>query len=282
MGLRAHLFFEIILLNGEIMNSDDIKLTADPRDQFDLSGKRALVTGASSGLGRRFAWTLARAGAEVLIAARSEDKLASLKKEIEQFGGRAVTVSLDVRDREKIRQTIDALELEAPIDVLVNNAGVALVKAPERYKDEDWDAVYETNLRGPWVLAQSVIQHRIKDGRECSIINISSVLGIRPLGHIPPYAAAKAGMINLGRDLCVDLAAKGIRINAIAPGYFETEMNREWLKTAAGEKLLEGIPAGRFGQPSDLDGAILFLASDSSRFMNGSLMTIDGGHSAGL
>jgi NAD(P)-dependent dehydrogenase (short-subunit alcohol dehydrogenase family) len=278
----AHLFFERILLNGGSMNSHDVKTTADPRDQFDLSGKRALITGASSGLGRRFAWTLARAGAEVLIAARSEDKLASLKKEIEQFGGSAICVSLDVRDRRKIRDTIDALELEAPIDVLVNNAGVAIVKAPERYKDEDWDAVYETNLRGPWVLAQTVIKHRINDGKPCSIINIASVLGVRPLGHIPPYAAAKAGMINLGRDLCVDLASKGIRINAIAPGYFETEMNREWLKTPAGEKLLQGIPAGRFGQPSDLDGAILFLASDASSFMNGNLMTIDGGHSAGL
>jgi len=262
--------------------NDKLDVNSYAKDLFGLEGKRAFVTGASSGLGRRFAWTLARAGAEVVIAARSEDKLASLKQEIEQFGGSAICVSLDVRDRQKIRETIDLVEADGPIDVLVNNAGVAIVKAPERYKDEDWDAVYETNLRGPWVLAQSVIKHRIGDGKACSIINIASVLGLRPLGHIPPYAAAKAGMINLGRDLCVDLASKGIRINAIAPGYFETEMNREWLKTSAGEKLLQGIPAGRFGQPSDLDGAILFLASDASSFMNGNLITIDGGHSAGL
>ena len=264
------------------MDDKSTGLNTDPRELFDLSGKRAFVTGASSGLGRRFAWTLARAGAEVLVAARSVDKLETLKNQIEEFGGKAITAALDVRNREEIRKTIDAAESDAPIDILVNNAGVAIVKAPEGYKDEDWDAVYETNLRGPWVLAQAVIKHRVRDGRECSIINIASVLGLRPLGHIPPYAAAKAGMINLGRDLCVDLAAKGIRINAIAPGYFETEMNREWLKTPAGEKLLQGIPAGRFGQPSDLDGAILFLASDASRFMNGNLMTIDGGHSAGL
>jgi NAD(P)-dependent dehydrogenase (short-subunit alcohol dehydrogenase family) len=262
--------------------NDKLDVNSYAKELFGLEGKRAFVTGASSGLGRRFAWTLARAGAEVVIAARSEDKLASLKQEIEQFGGSAICVSLDVRDRQKIRETIDLVEADGPIDVLVNNAGVAIVKAPERYKDEDWDAVYETNLRGPWVLAQSVIKHRIGDGKACSIINIASVLGLRPLGHIPPYAAAKAGMINLGRDLCVDLASKGIRINAIAPGYFETEMNREWLKTSAGEKLLQGIPAGRFGQPSDLDGAILFLASDASSFMNGNLITIDGGHSAGL
>ncbi|MEQ8663400.1 MAG: SDR family oxidoreductase, partial [Gammaproteobacteria bacterium] len=127
-----------------------------------------------------------------------------------------------------------------------------------------------------------VIRHRLADGRPLSVINIASVLGIRPLGHIAPYAAAKAGLINLGRELCVDLAAKGIRVNALAPGYFETEMNREWLKSPAGQRLLKGIPAGRFGQPDDLDGAILFLASDASVFMNGSLMVVDGGHTAGL
>jgi NAD(P)-dependent dehydrogenase (short-subunit alcohol dehydrogenase family) len=259
-----------------------IAVTDDPRNLFNLTGKTALVTGASQGLGRRFAWTLARAGAHVLISARSTDKLQSLQEEIEGFGGKATPVTLDVRDRDSIRKAIGQIESTSPIDVLVNNAGVAIVKAPERYRDEDWDAVYETNLRGPWVLAQSVIQHRVADGRECSIINIASVLGIRPLGHIPPYAATKAGIINLGRDLCVDLASKGIRINAIAPGYFETEMTREWLKTEAGSKLLEGIPAGRFGQPQDLDGAILFLASDASKFMNGNLITVDGGHSAGL
>jgi NAD(P)-dependent dehydrogenase (short-subunit alcohol dehydrogenase family) len=257
-------------------------ITADPRALFDLTGKTAFITGASSGLGRRFAWTLARAGADVLIAARSADRLKNLQEEIHAFGGNAIPVALDVRDRESIRATIAQIESTRPIDVLINNAGIAIIKAPDRYKDEDWDAVYETNLRGPWVLAQSVIQHRVADGRECSIINIASVLGLRPLGHIAPYAATKAGIINLGRDLCVDLAAKGIRINAIAPGYFETEMNREWLKTEAGTKLLEGIPAGRFGQPEDLDGAILFLASDASRFMNGNLITVDGGHSAGL
>ncbi len=261
---------------------DRLDISSYTKELFDLTGKRAFVTGASSGLGRRFAWVLARAGAHVFIAARNEEKLLSLSKEIEEFGGKATLVALDVRDRAEIRKTIDQVEMDGPIDILVNNAGVAIVKAPERYKDEDWDAVYETNLRGPWVLAQSVIQHRVNDGRACSIINIASVLGLRPLGHIPPYAAAKAGMINLGRDLCVDFASKGIRINAIAPGYFETEMNREWLKTSAGEKLLQGIPTGRFGQPSDLDGAILFLASDASSFMNGNLMTIDGGHSAGL
>jgi len=256
--------------------------TDDPRQLFDLTGKRAFVTGASTGLGRRFGWTLARAGAEVILAARSIDKLQELGASIAAFGGRFRVVALDVRDRAAIRACIDSVEADGPIDVLVNNAGIAIVKAPERYEDEDWDSVYETNLRGPWTLAQAVIRHRVRDGRPCSIVNIASVLGMRPLGHLAPYAAAKAGLINLGRDLCVDLAGRGIRVNALAPGYFETEMNRDWLKSPGGEKLRKRIPTGRFGLPEDLDGAILFLASDASRFMNGNVLTIDGGHTAGL
>lgn len=266
------------------MSIDNDKYAADydPRNIFDLSGKRALVTGASSGLGYRFAWTLARAGAEVVLAARSVDKLEALGEKIAEFGGRFVTAALDVRDRAAIRACVDEVSASGPIDILVNNAGIAIVKAPERYEDDDWDQVYETNLRGPWVLAQACIQKALAAERELSVINIASVLGIRPLGHIAPYAASKAGMINLGRELCVDLAGRGIRVNALAPGYFETEMNREWLKSPAGERLRQGIPAGRFGQPDDLDGAILFLASDASRFMNGNLITVDGGHTAGL
>ena len=260
------------------MNTPDY----DPRTLFDLSGKRVLVTGASMGLGKRFGWTLARAGAEVILAARSEDKLRELADSIAAFGGRCQCVSLDVRDRAAIRACVDKIEQSGPIDVLVNNAGIAIVKAPERYQDDDWDNVYETNLRGPWTLAQAIIQHRLKDGRPASIVNIASILGIRPLGHLAPYAAAKAALINLGRELCVDLAGKGIRVNALAPGYFETEMNRDWLKSPAGERLRQRIPSGRFGQPEDLDGAIVFLASDASVFMNGSLLTIDGGHTAGL
>lgn len=254
----------------------------DPRTLFDLSGKRILVTGASMGLGKRFGWTLARAGAEVLLAARSVDKLEALAADIAAFGGRCKCVALDVRERDVIRATVEQLEQDGPIDVLVNNAGIAIVRAPERFSDEDWDQVYETNLRGPWALAQAIIRHRLADGRPGNIINVASILGFRPIGHLAPYAAAKAALINLGRELCVDLAAKGIRVNALNPGYFETEMNREWLASPGGQKLLKGIPTGRFGQPEDLDGAILFMASDASRYMNGTMITVDGGHTAGL
>ena len=258
------------------MNTEIVKI-------FDLTGKTALVTGASAGLGKRFAQVLAAAGADVFITARRIDKLRELSEQINlKNAGRCEAVELDVRDRSSIRKCIELIEDKQPIQVLINNAGIAIVKSPEKYLDSDWDAIYETNLRAPWTLAQEVIKKRLADQKSCSIVNIASVLGIRPIGHLPAYAAAKAGIINMGRDLCVDVGSRNIRINALAPGYFETEMNKDWLKSPAGKKLLENIPAGRFGQPKDLDGALLFMASDASSFMNGNLITVDGGHSAGL
>jgi NAD(P)-dependent dehydrogenase (short-subunit alcohol dehydrogenase family) len=241
---------------------------------FSLVGKRVLLTGASSGLGRRFAPTLARAGAHVVLASRNVAKMQEVANTITEFGGSSEVVALDVRSREAIRSCINDLESVGPLDVLVNNAGIAVVKSPQHLSDDDWDSVYETNLRGAWVLAQEMIKRRLADDRECSIINIASVLGIRGIGHVAPYAAAKAGLINLGRDLCTDLANKGIRINAIAPGYIETEMNQDWLKTDGGERLRKKIPAKRFGKPGDLDGALLYLAS---RYTNATVLTIDGG-----
>ncbi len=249
---------------------------------FDLSARHVLLTGASSGLGRHFARTLTRAGARVALCARSADKLEALAAEIRAEGGRCEVYALDVRNRDDIRACVTAAEAVAPIDVLVNNAGIAIPKAPQKLTDEQWDTVYETNLRGPWVLAQEVIKRRLEDGRGASIINIASVLGIRAIGHLAPYSAAKAGLINLGRDLCVDLATTGIRVNALAPGYFTTEMNDEWLQTPAGDRLRNRIPAKRFGDPAELDGALIYLASDASRYMNGNLITVDGGHTASL
>jgi NAD(P)-dependent dehydrogenase (short-subunit alcohol dehydrogenase family) len=249
---------------------------------FNLTGKRVLLTGASSGLGLHFSSTLARAGAHVILASRSIDKLETLAASIRDDGGSCEVCALDVRSRDAIRKCIERLEADAPLDVLVNNAGIAVVKAPQHLSDDDWDAVYETNLRGAWVLSQELIKRRLADGRECSIINIASVLGLRGIGHVAPYAAAKAGLINVGRDLSTDLAQKGIRINAIAPGYIETEMNREWLKTDGGERLRAKIPARRFGQPADLDGALLYFASDASRYTNAAVVAIDGGFSSAL
>ncbi len=252
------------------------------RGLFDLTGKHAFLTGASSGLGRRFARTLAAAGARVALAARSVEKMEILAAEIRAEGGVCDVYGLDVRDRAAIRRVVAAAEGRAPIDVLVNNAGIARPRAPEKLSDDDWDEVYETNLRGPWTLTQAVIAARLSDGRPLSVINIASILGIRAIGHLAPYSAAKAGLINLGRDLCVDLATKGIRVNALAPGYFFTEMNDEWLRSPAGERLRQRIPAKRFGEASELDGALVFLASDASRYLNGNCITVDGGHTAAL
>jgi NAD(P)-dependent dehydrogenase (short-subunit alcohol dehydrogenase family) len=249
---------------------------------FSLTGKRVFLTGASSGLGRHFAATLARAGGHVIMAARGVAKMEALAVEIANEGGSCEVVALDVRDRDAIRACIGNCERDGPIDVLVNNAGIAVVKSPEDLLDEDWDAVYETNLRGAWVLAQEVIKRRLADGRGCSIVNIASVLGLRGIGHVAPYAAAKAALINLGRDLSTDLAESGIRINAIAPGYIETEMNKGWLKSDGGERLRNKIPAKKFGVPTDLDGALLYFASDASRYTNGGVLTVDGGFAAAL
>jgi len=249
---------------------------------FSLENKRVLLTGASSGLGRHFAPTLARAGAHVILAARGVDKLADVAADINGFGGSCEVKPLDVRSRTAIRACIEEIEQAGPLDVLVNNAGIAVVKAPQHLSDDDWDAVYETNLRGAWVLAQELIKRRLADGRECSIVNIASVLGLRGIGHVAPYAAAKAGLINLGRDLSTDLSKNGIRVNAIAPGYIETEMNSDWLKTEGGERLRNKIPAKRFGVPADLDGALLYLASDASRYTNAAVLAVDGGFVSAL
>ena len=251
-------------------------------DLFSLDGRRVLLTGASSGLGRQFAPTLSQAGAHVILASRGIDKMIEVANNIESLGGSCEIVALDVRSREGIRNCIEELELNGPLDVLINNAGIAVVKAPQNLTDDDWDAVYETNLRGAWVLAQELIKRRLADRRECSIVNIASVLGLRGIGHVAPYAASKSGLMNVGRDLSTDLAKNGIRINAIAPGYIETEMNEGWLKTDSGERLRKKIPARRFGRCRDLDGALLYLASDASRYTNGSVITIDGGFSAAL
>lgn len=225
---------------------------------------------------------LASAGAHVIMAARSVEKMVPLAEEISAEGGSAEAVALDVRDRDGIRELIASLEATAPIDVLVNNAGIAIVKSPQEMLDEDWDAVYETNLRGAWVLAQEVIKARLADQRECSIVNIASILGLRGIGHVVPYAAAKAGLINIGRDVSTDLAKDGVRINAIAPGYIETEMNKDWLVTEGGERLRKKLPIRRFGVPQDLAGALLYFCSDASRYTTGTVLPIDGGFTAAL
>jgi NAD(P)-dependent dehydrogenase (short-subunit alcohol dehydrogenase family) len=252
-------------------------------DPFDLSGRIALVTGASQGLGRRFARVLAEHGAAVGLAARRLDKLAELEREIAAQGGRSASVALDVTDRASIERAVATVEdTLGPIDVLINNAGVAVSKGVLEQTEADWDKVVDTNLKGAFFVAQAVAKRMVaRDPKAAwgggNIVNIASVLALDVVGHLAPYAASKGGLWQLTRTMALELARHDIRVNALAPGYIETEINRDFLATEAGERMKRRIPQRRFGTPEDLDGALLLLASHASRYMTGSIIVIDGG-----
>ena len=247
--------------------------------RFDLTGKVALVTGASSGLGVHFAHTLAGAGASVAIAARRADRLASLQAELQSVGRKAAAVELDVQSGDSITAAFAAAE-EAlgPIDIVVNNAGISIVKPALEMPVEDWDAVVNTNLRGAWLVTQAAGKRWLIGKRPGVIVNIASILGLRTIGQVAPYNASKAGLIHLTRALAMEWARHDIRVNAICPGYIETEMNGDFWKTPAGQRLIDRITQRRIGKPEHLDGALLLLASDAGTFMTGSVLTVDGGH----
>ncbi|HEX9325784.1 MAG TPA: glucose 1-dehydrogenase [Reyranella sp.] len=247
--------------------------------RFDLTGKVALVTGASAGLGVHFARTLAAAGASVAIAARRADRLASLQAELQSAGAKAVAVELDVQSGDSITAAFAvAEEALGPIDIVVNNAGISIVKPALEMPVEDWDAVVNTNLRGAWLVAQTAGKRWLMAKRPGVIINIASILGLRTIGQVAPYNASKAGLIHLTRALAMEWARHDIRVNAICPGYIETEMNSDFWKTPAGQRLIDRIPQRRIGKPEHLDGALLLLASEAGSFMTGSVLTVDGGH----
>jgi len=242
---------------------------------FDLSGKTALITGASSGLGAHFAKSLGEAGAAVVLAARRADRLQSQQAALTKAKVKATCVALDVTSAESVAA---ALEAAGPIDILINNAGVVVVKSALEMTEADWDAVVDTNLRGAWLMAQGAAKRWVANKRPGSIINISSILGLRTIGQVAPYNASKAGLIHLTRVLAMEWARHQIRVNAICPGYIETDFNSAFWKTPAGQRLIERIPQRRVGQPEHLDGALLLLASDAGEFMTGSVITVDGGH----
>ena len=247
--------------------------------RFDLTGKVALVTGASSGLGVHFARTLAAAGASVAIAARRANRLASLQAELQAAGAKAVAVELDVQSGDSITTAFAAVEQAlGPIDIVVNNAGISIVKPALEMPVEDWDAVVNTNLRGAWLVTQAAGKRWLMAKRPGVIVNIASILGLRTIGQVAPYNASKAGLIHLTRALALEWARHDIRVNAICPGYIETEMNGDFWKTPAGQRLIDRIPQRRIGKPEHLDGALLLLASDAGTFMTGSVLTVDGGH----
>jgi NAD(P)-dependent dehydrogenase (short-subunit alcohol dehydrogenase family) len=244
-----------------------------------LNGKTALVTGASSGLGAHFALTLARHGARVVLAARRRDRLDAVADEIRSAGGSAFAVELDVRRQASVDAAVKEAQCAAgPITVLVNNAGVAIDKPLLEQSEQDWDDVLETNLSGAWRVAQAVARHMAAVDAGGSIINIASIAGLRVAARISAYVASKAGLIRLTQAMALELARHHIRVNAIAPGYIETDLNRAFFASEAGKALIKRIPQRRIGRPEDLDGALLLLASDASNFMTGSVVTVDGGH----
>jgi NAD(P)-dependent dehydrogenase (short-subunit alcohol dehydrogenase family) len=247
---------------------------------FDLSGKAAIVTGAGSGLGRHFALTLTRAGARVAAMGRRMEPLAALAREIEGFDGRCVPIAADVQNQASVRQAIAAAETElGPIAILVNNAGISVHKPLLDQTEEDWDRVVDTNLKGAWLVAQETARHMVRLGHGGSIVNIASVLGLKATGGVPGYVASKAGLVHLTRAMALELARHKIRVNALCPGYFATEMTKEFLASPEGEKLVKTIPQRRIGAPDELDGPLLLLASDAGAYMTGSVIVVDGGMS---
>lgn len=246
---------------------------------FDLSGKVALVTGASGALGSAFAKTLAANGAAVALAGRRYDALEKLSNEINASGAKTMPIAFDVLDANSINKAFDEIQAELGlVDVVVCNAGVAITKMALDLDLDDWDKLMGTNLTGCWLVAQSAAKRLVQAKKPGSIINISSILGLRVAGAVMPYAVAKAGLEQLTKSLSLEWARHNIRVNSIAPGYVNTPLNSDFFETDAGQAIIKRIPMRRLGQTEDLLAPLLLLASDSSSFMTGSTIVVDGGH----
>jgi 3-oxoacyl-[acyl-carrier protein] reductase len=249
---------------------------------FDLTGKVALVTGASSGLGVRFAEVLAENGAPVVLVARRVDRLDALKARIEKSGGRSIAIEADVRDRKAMTLAYDAAEQAfGMVTILINNAGVVHSDRAVELAEEEWRRVLSINLDAVFYWAQEAARRLLAAGKGGAIVNVASVLGFSPDKGVVAYAAAKAGVIQLTKALAIELAFNGIRVNAIAPGWIVTEINSDYL-AGPGAGMTRQIPMGRFGDPRDLDGPLLLLASDAGRYITGATVVVDGGQLAAL
>ncbi len=249
---------------------------------FDLTGRTAIVTGASRGLGQTFARALARAGADLVITSRTLDSLATFRAEVESMGRRAVALELDVREERSIRKMVeDATAAYPRIDVLVNNAGCNVRKPAVDVTWDDWNLILDTNLRGAFFVAQSVARTMIPHGRG-RVINIGSVTSVMGYAGLGPYGASRGGIRQLTLSLADDWGPHGITVNCLAPGWFKTEQNKvmyedpEWVAY-----LVDRIPMRRPGTPGDLEGPVVFLASDASEYVTGQTLLVDGGISTG-
>jgi NAD(P)-dependent dehydrogenase (short-subunit alcohol dehydrogenase family) len=249
---------------------------------FSVRDRHVLVTGASSGLGNHFAMLFADEGARVTVLARRADRLKGLVSEIKHRGGDAVALTCDVNDDDALRKAFDDAEkAHGPVQVLVNNAGITRPGPAVDIKRADWDAVMDTNLNAVWVSSQEMARRMIAQGTKGSIINIASIGGIRTFSMVTPYVVSKAGVIAMTRNLAIELAQKGVRVNAIAPGLFDTELGIEYRSNNPGrrESMMSRIPMARLGEYRELDGAVLLLASDASTYMTGEVIVVDGGYS---
>ena len=253
---------------------------------LDLSGRVALVTGASGGLGAQFAKTLSRAGAAVVLASRRMDKLKDLRAYIEAEGGAAHVVELDVTDHDSIKSAVAHAETEVgPIDVLINNSGVSTTQRLQDVAEDDYDFIFNTNVKGAFFVAQEVGKRMLARSRGVApggfsgarIINIASMAGLRVLPQIGVYCMSKAAVIQMTKAMALEWGKYGINVNAICPGYIDTEINHHHWETEQGKKLVQMLPRKRIGKPEDLDALLVMLASPQSYFVNGAVIAADDG-----
>ncbi len=256
---------------------------------IDLSGRVAFVSGASSGLGEQFARTLSQAGASVVLAARRLDRLKTLRAEIESQGGDAHVVAMDVTDPDSIKAAIAHAETDmGTIDILVNNSGVSTTQKLVDVSPDDYDYVMDTNTRGAFFVAQEVAKRMIARSRGAApgtftggrIVNVASMAGLRPLSQIGVYAMSKAAVIHMTKAMALEWGKFGINVNALCPGYIDTEINHQHWQTEAGQKLINILPRKRVGQPKDLDLALMMLCANESHFINGAILSADDGFGA--
>ncbi len=248
----------------------------------DLSGKTAFVSGATSGLGRQFALTLARSGARVAVTGRRVDRLEALEEEIEAFDGRAMAIKMDVTDGDAIADAVEAAETElGPIGILVNNAGISKPTMAVKVTEEDFDEIMAVNVKGVFRLAQEVGKRMIGHGNGGRVIIIASIAAFHVANGLSTYGMSKAAVAHMTRILALEWARYGINVNAICPGYIETEMNTAYFATPEGQKMINSFPKKRLGKPEDLDGLLLLLASNASDYISGALFTADDAQSLG-